>query len=85
MVYCILEINQSLEWTVCHGRVVTLSHALYHAPSQLFKRADEEEIIDAVVQYSKHDRVWRDFSFYQYLFSYLLVEILRALVDSNIA
>ena len=47
-----------LDWTICHGRSVTLSYALYDAPSQLFDTVDEDDIVEAAVKYSNYDRVY---------------------------
>ena len=52
------DINQMLDWTICHGRSVTLSYALYDAPSQLFDTVDEDDIVEAAVKYSNYDRVY---------------------------
>ena len=46
-----------LDWTICHGRSVTLSYALYDAPSKLFDTVDEDDIVEAAVKYSNYDRV----------------------------
>lgn len=58
-----LDVNQALDWTVCHGRAVALSYALFDAPGKLFEAVDEDEIIDAVIKYSSNDRVSVFFSF----------------------
>lgn len=52
-----VDVNQALDWTVCHGRAVALSYALFDAPGKLFEAVDEDNIIDAVIKYSSNDRV----------------------------
>ena len=51
--------NQALDWTVSHGRVVALSYALFDAPKKLFEAGDEDEIVNACIKYSSNDRVWK--------------------------
>lgn len=52
-----LDINPTMDWTVCHGRAVALSYGLFDAPSKLFSVVDEDEIVDVVVQHSNNDKV----------------------------
>lgn len=53
----LLDINPTMDWTVCHGRAVALSYGLFDAPSKLFSVVDEDEIVDVVVQHSNNDKV----------------------------
>merc|ERR1719318_731142 len=53
----LLDFDQSLDWIVCHGRAVTLSYGLYDAPDRLFGIVSEDEIVNAVIQYSENDRI----------------------------
>jgi len=53
----LLDSRQSLDWTVLHGRCVTLSYGLFDASSRLFQLATEEQIVEASLQYTNNDRV----------------------------
>merc|ERR1719505_350717 len=53
----LLDFDQSLDWIVCHSRAVTLSYGLYDAPDRLFGIVSEDEIVNAVIQYSENDRI----------------------------
>jgi len=57
LVQSLTNVNQALDWTVSHGRVVALSYALFDAPKKLFEASDEEGIIEAAIKFSTNDRV----------------------------
>ena len=61
----LLDFDQSLDWIVCHGRAVTLSYGLYDAPDRLFGIVSEDEIVNAVIQYSENDRVSGEVLYYR--------------------
>lgn len=63
-----IAVNQALDWTVSHGRVVALSYALFDAPKKLFEASDEDGIIEASIKFSTNDRVSRNIYYVNYWF-----------------
>lgn len=49
--------DASIEWISCHGRAVTLSYALFDAPSKVIDAMGEDKVVDAVVHHAENDRV----------------------------
>ena len=68
--------NQALDWTVSHGRVVALSYALFDAPKKLFEASDEEGIIEAAIKFSTNDRVSGNYHYFSlYLYFDVISEV----------
>lgn len=55
--YLYLDTDSSLDWTVRHGRSMTLSVALKEAPSKLWTPAFEKDIVTAISASVTADRV----------------------------
>ena len=59
--FLLLDMEDSLDWTLRHGRSVALSYAIFDAPTQLHTAIGNDVIFRSVLDQACADRVW---SFY---------------------
>ena len=53
-----LESDDSLDWTLRHGRTVALSYAIFDTPEKLHEVVGNEVLTKTVLKQAGADRVW---------------------------